>query len=275
MGKNKYKPITPGTRTRQINDFEEVTVSTPEKSLVKRLKKQAGRDSLGRISVRHRGGGSKRLYRKIDFKRDKKNVPGVVKTIEYDPNRSAFICLVVFSDGEKRYIIAPEKIKVGTKVFSGDNKDIQSGNAMKLRDIPVSTLIHNVELHKGKGAQLARSAGSSVVLMAKHEKYATVKLPSGEVRYIGLDCLATIGVVGNADHRNTVYGKAGAKRWKGRRPHVRGSVMNPCDHPHGGGEGRAPIGRSGPMTPWGKPTLGYKTRKPKNKSNKYILKKRR
>ena len=275
MGTKKYKPTTPGFRQRQVLDFSELNQEGPEKSLLQAQKNNAGRNNVGRISVRRRGGGAKRKYRIIDFKRDKDNIEGTVKTVEYDPNRTAFISLVVYSDGEKRYIVSPQKLKVGTKIKSGDEAEIKPGNTLRLRDIPVSTTVHNVEINIGKGAQLARSAGTYAVIMGKHEDYVTVKLPSGEMRLVHNRCKATIGAVGNSDKRNTVLGKAGASRWKRRRPKVRGSVMNPCDHPHGGGEGRAPVGQAGPRTPWGKPTLGYKTRKSKKYSDNRILSKRK
>ena len=254
--------------------FEEITKTTPEKSLTVTLKKHSGRNSRGKITVRHRGGGTRPKYRIIDFKRTKDDIPGTVAAIEYDPNRSANIALIVYADGEKAYIIAPQGLKVGQKVYSGPESDIQVGNALPLANIPVGTMIHNIELKPGKGAQLARSAGNGAQLMAKEGKYAQVRLPSGEVRKVLLVCRATIGEVGNEEHSNIQIGKAGRKRHMGWRPTVRGSVMNPNDHPHGGGEGRAPIGRKGPVTPWGKPTLGYKTRKKNKTSDKYIVKRR-
>jgi len=272
MGTKKYKPTTPGLRQRQVSDYAEVTASSPEKSLTKRIPGKGGRNNQGRITVRFRGARKhKLLYRIVDFKRDKDGVPGKVKTIEYDPNRNAFISLIQYKDGEKRYILHPNGLEVGDTINSGPEADIKVGNTLPLKNIPVSTVLHNVELSIGKGGQLARTAGSSVVLMGKHEKYVTIKLPSGETRLINNQCKATIGTVGHSEQRNTVKGKAGAKRWIGRRSHVRGSVMNPCDHPHGGGEGRAPIGQAGPRTPWGKPTLGYKTRNKKKQSSKFIL----
>ena len=274
MGIKKYNPTSPGLRGMTVSTFEEITTDKPEKSLTVTLKKNAGRNSRGKITVRHRGGGTRPKYRIIDFKRMKDNIPGNVSTIEYDPNRSANIALVTYADGEKRYIIAPNGLKVGDVVFSGPESDIKVGNALPLANIPVGTIIHNIEMKPGKGAQLARSAGNSAQLMAKEEKYAQVRLPSGEVRKVLLNCRATIGEVGNEEHGNIQIGKAGRKRHMGRRPHVRGSVMNPNDHPHGGGEGRAPIGRKGPVTPWGKPTLGYKTRKKNKPSNQYIVKRR-
>ena len=274
MGIRKYNPTSPGRRGMTGSTFEEITSSKPEKSLTVNLKKNAGRNSRGKITVRHRGGGERRRYRIIDFKRNKDGIPGTVSTIEYDPNRSANIALIVYADGEKRYIIAPEGLKVGDRVESGSDVDIQVGNALPLANIPVGTVIHNIEMKPGKGAQLVRSAGNGAQLMAKEEKYAQVRLPSGEVRKVLLVCKATIGEVGNADHSNIQIGKAGRKRHMGWRPTVRGSVMNPNDHPHGGGEGRAPVGRKSPVTPWGKPALGYKTRKKNKASDKYIVKRR-
>ena len=274
MGVKKYNPTSPGLRGMTVSTFEEITTDKPEKSLTVTLKKHAGRNSRGKITVRHRGGGTRPKYRIVDFKRNKDSIPGNVSTIEYDPNRSANIALVTYADGEKRYIIAPNGLKVGDVIFSGPEADIKVGNALPLANIPVGTISHNIEMKPGKGAQLARSAGNSAQLMAKEEKYAQVRLPSGEVRKVLLNCRATIGEVGNEEHGNIQIGKAGRKRHMGRRPHVRGSVMNPNDHPHGGGEGRAPIGRKGPVTPWGKPTLGYKTRKKNKPSNQYIVKRR-
>ena len=274
MGIKKYNPTTPGLRGMSVSTFEEITASTPEKSLTVTLKKHSGRNSRGKITVRHRGGGYRPKYRIIDFKRNKDGIPGTVSTIEYDPNRSANIALIVYADGEKRYIIAPNKLKVGDKIESGAAADIQIGNALPLANIPVGTVIHNIELKPGKGGQLVRAAGNGAQLMAKEGNYAPVRLPSGEVRQVAISCRATIGEVGNLDHQNIQIGKAGRKRHMGIRPTVRGSVMNPNDHPHGGGEGRAPIGRKSPVTPWGKPALGYKTRKKKNASNKYIVKRR-
>ena len=271
MGIRKYNPTTPGLRGMTVSTFEEITTSTPEKSLTVTLKKHAGRNNRGKITVRHQGGGTRPKYRIIDFKRNKDNVPGTVKTIEYDPNRSANIALIAYADGEKRYIIAPNKLKVGQVIVSGPEADIVVGNALPIANIPVGTIIHNVELKPGKGGQLVRSAGNVAQLMAKEGKYATVKLPSGEMRLLPIDCRATIGQVGNIDHELVKIGKAGRKRHMGIRPTVRGSVMNPNDHPHGGGEGRAPIGRPSPMTPWGKPALGYKTRKKHKASSKYII----
>ena len=274
MGIKKYNPTTPGLRGMTTSTFEEITKSTPEKSLTVTLKKNSGRNSRGKITVRHRGGGYRPKYRIIDFKRNKDGIPGTVSAIEYDPNRSANIALITYADGEKRYIIAPEGLVVGTKIVSGTDADIKVGNALPLANIPVGTMIHNVELKPGKGAQLVRSAGNGAQLMAKEGKYAQVRLPSGEVRKVRIECRATIGEVGNSDHANINIGKAGRKRHMGIRPTVRGSVMNPNDHPHGGGEGKAPVGRKSPVTPWGKPALGYKTRKNKKESDKYIVKRR-
>ena len=274
MGIKKYNPTTPGLRGMTVSTFEEITAKAPEKSLTETLKKNAGRNVRGKITVRHRGGGARRKYRIIDFKRRKDDIPGTVATIEYDPNRTANIALINYADGEKRYIIAPEKLKVGDVIYSGPEADIKVGNALPIANIPVGTMIHNIELKPGKGGQLARSAGNAAQLMAKEDKYAQVRLPSGEVRKVLIECSATIGEVGNSDHGNIQIGKAGRKRHMGWRPTVRGSVMNPNDHPHGGGEGRAPIGRKGPVTPWGKPALGYKTRKKNKASNQYIVKRR-
>lgn len=274
MGIKKYNPTTPGLRGMTTSTFEEITRSTPEKSLTVTLKKHSGRNSRGKITVRHRGGGYRPKYRIIDFKRDKDGIPGTVSTIEYDPNRSANIALVVYADGEKRYIIAPEGLTVGTVIVSGPEADIKVGNALPLANIPVGTMIHNVELKPGKGAQMVRSAGNGAQLMAKEGKYAQVRLPSGEVRKVRIECRATVGEVGNSDHANINIGKAGRKRHMGIRPTVRGSVMNPCDHPHGGGEGRTSIGRPSPVTPWGKPALGYKTRKKNKASDKLIVSRR-
>ncbi len=274
MGIKKYNPTTPGLRGMTVSTFEEITCTTPEKSLTVTLKKHAGRNSRGKITVRHRGGGYRKKYRIIDFKRNKDGIPGKVATIEYDPNRSANIALIHYVDGEKRYIIAPNKIAVGDVIVSGADADIKVGNALPLANIPVGTIIHNIELKPGKGGQLARSAGNGAQLMAKEDQYAQVRLPSGEVRKVRIECRATIGEVGNLDHQNIQLGKAGRKRHMGIRPTVRGSVMNPNDHPHGGGEGKAGIGRVSPVTPWGKPALGYKTRKKKKASDKYIVKRR-
>ena len=274
MAIKKFKPTTPSRRFMTVSAFEGIDKVAPEKSLLEPIKKTAGRNSYGRITVRHRGGGVKRKYRIIDFKRDKDGINAQVLSIEYDPNRSANIALLQYEDGEKRYIIAPLGLKKGDKVLSGEGADIIPGNAMKIADIPVGTLIHNIELYPGRGAQLVRSAGNSAQLMAKENGYAQVRLPSNEVRMIRLDCKATIGVVGNNDHENISIGKAGRKRHMGWRPTVRGSVMNPCDHPHGGGEGKSPIGRPSPVTPWGKPALGLKTRGTKKASEKFIVKHR-
>jgi large subunit ribosomal protein L2 len=274
MAIKKYNPTSPARRNMTVSTFEEITKTEPEKSLVEILKSKAGRNNYGKITVRHQGGGHKRQYRIIDFKRNKLDVPATVASIEYDPNRSANIALLNYADGEKRYIIAPNGLKVGDSVISSESADIKAGNALPLRNIPLGTIIHNIELKAGKGAQLVRSAGNSAQLMAKEGDYAQVRLPSGEVRMIRLECKATIGQVGNLDHENITLGSAGRKRHMGIRPTVRGSVMNPVDHPHGGGEGRSPIGRPGPVTPWGKPTLGYKTRNKKKLSSKFIVKRR-
>jgi large subunit ribosomal protein L2 len=269
-----YKPTSPGRRGMTVSAFEEITCTTPEKSLLEPIKKTAGRNVYGRITVRHHGGGNRQKYRVIDFKRNKDGVPAKVATIEYDPNRTANIALLQYADGEKRYILAPYGLSVGDAIMSGTGADIKPGNALYLKDIPLGTLIHNVELTPGKGGQLVRSAGNAAQLMAKEGAYAQVRLPSGEVRMILQNAKATIGQVGNIDQENVNIGKAGKTRHMGIRPTVRGSVMNPVDHPHGGGEGKAPIGRPGPVTPWGKPTLGYKTRKKKNASDKYIVRRR-
>jgi large subunit ribosomal protein L2 len=274
MGIRKYNPTTPGRRGMTVSTFEEITTDKPQKSLTVTLKKHAGRNARGKITVRHRGGGVRHKYRIIDFKRKKDGVPGKVATIEYDPNRSANIALIVYADGDKRYIIAPNKLKPGDAVVSGPDADIQIGNALPLKNIPVGTIIHCIELKPGKGAQMVRSAGNGAQLMAKEGDYASVRLPSGEVRRVRTECRATIGEVGNLDHENIKLGKAGRKRHMGIRPTVRGSVMNPNDHPHGGGEGKAGIGRVGPVTPWGRPALGYKTRKKNKPSDKYIVKRR-
>ena len=274
MAIKKYKPTTPSRRFMTVSAFEEIDKVKPEKSLLAHIKKNAGRNSYGRITVRHRGGGAKQKYRIIDFKRDKDNMAATVLSIEYDPNRTANIALIQYEDGEKRYILAPLGLKKGDSVISGDGADIITGNAMQIKNIPVGTLIHNIELYPGRGGQLVRSAGNSAQLMAKDEKYAQVRLPSGEVRMIRMDCKATIGQIGNIDHENISIGKAGRKRHMGWRPTVRGSVMNPCDHPHGGGEGKSPVGRPSPVTPWGKPALGLKTRKTKNATDKFIVKRR-
>ncbi|HHT87604.1 MAG TPA: 50S ribosomal protein L2 [Clostridiales bacterium] len=274
MGIKTFTPYTPSRRHMTGSDFTEITATKPEKSLVVSLNRKAGRNNQGKITVRHRGGGSRRKYRIIDFKRRKDNVPATVATIEYDPNRTANIALLHYADGEKAYILAPYGLKVGTTLMSGENAEIKVGNCLPLANIPVGTEVHNIELYPGKGGQLVRSAGNAAQLMAKEGKYATLRLPSGEMRMVPLDCRATIGQVGNIDHELITIGKAGRKRHMGYRPAVRGSAMNPCDHPHGGGEGKTGIGRPGPSTPWGKPALGLKTRKPNKKSNKLIVRKR-
>ena len=274
MATKTYKPTTPGRRGMSVIDYSGLSKVEPEKSLLAPMNKKAGRNSYGRITVRHRGGGNRRKYRIIDFKRNKTGVPATVLTLEYDPNRSAHIALVQYEDGEKRYIVAPVGLKVGDVVTSGEEADIKPGNALPLSNIPTGTFIHNVELYPGKGAQLARSAGTMAQLMGKENKMALIRLPSGEMRNVPINCMATIGQVGNVEHENVKIGKAGRKRHMGWRPTVRGSVMNPCDHPHGGGEGKSPIGRPGPVTPWGKPALGYKTRKTHNRSDKFIVKRR-
>jgi large subunit ribosomal protein L2 len=274
MAIKKYNPTSPARRYMSVSSFEEITTRTPERSLLTDLRKSGGRNAKGRITVRHRGGGAKRKYRIIDFKRNKDGVPAKVATIEYDPNRSANIALLHYADGEKRYILAPVGLRVGAKLESGEGADIKPGNALPISAIPVGTTIHNIELKPGKGGQLCRGAGTSAQLMAKEGKYSQVRLPSGEVRMIPLNAKATIGQVGNPDHENISLGKAGRKRHLGFRPAVRGSAMNPVDHPHGGGEGKAPIGRPGPVTPWGKPALGYKTRKKKNPTDRFIVKRR-
>lgn len=274
MGIKKYKPITPSRRHMTVLTFDEITKNEPEKSLTTSLKSKAGRNAHGRLTVRHKGGGHKRLYRVIDFKRIKDNVPAKVASIEYDPNRSANIALLHYADGAKAYIIAPNNLKVGDTVVSGSSADIKIGNSLSLKDIPVGSLIHNIEMRPGKGAQLVRSAGAVAQLMAKEGAYAHVRLPSGEVRLIHINCRATIGQVGNLEHENITIGKAGRTRWMGVRPTVRGSVMNPVDHPHGGGEGRAPIGRKYPVSPWGKIAIGGKTRK-KKPSDSMIIRKRK
>ena len=274
MAIKKYKPTSPARRFMSVSTFEEITSTTPERSLLGKISKNGGRNNVGRLTVRHHGGGNTRKYSIIDFKRDKDGIPAKVATIEYDPNRSANIALLHYADGEKRYILAPLGLNVGDTVVSGEHADIKTGNALPINSIPVGTLLHNVELFPGKGAQMVRTAGAAAQLMAKENGFAQIRLPSGEVRMVRLDCKATIGQVGNLDYENISLGKAGRKRHMGIRPTVRGVVMNPCDHPHGGGEGKSPIGRPGPVTPWGKPTLGYKTRAKKNKSNKYIVKRR-
>ena len=274
MAIKKYNPTSPARRFMTVSDFAEITKKSPERSLLAKKDKHAGRNSYGRITVRHRGGGNRRKYRIIDFKRNKDGMPATVIGVEYEPNRSANSALVQYEDGEKAYIIAPIGLTDGDVVVSGEGADIKPGNALFIKDIPVGTLIHNIELYPGKGAQLVRSAGNSAQLMAKEGDYAQVRLPSGEVRMIRLDCKATIGVVGNQQHENVSIGKAGRKRHMGWRPTVRGVVMNPNDHPHGGGEGKSPIGRPAPVTPWGKPALGLKTRKTKNRTDKFIVKRR-
>lgn len=274
MGIKTFKPTSPGRRFYTVADFSEITKEEPEPSLVVPLKKNAGRNLHGRITTRHRGGGNKRKYRIIDFKRDKDNIPAKVVAIEYDPNRSARIALLAYADGEKRYIIAPLGLSVGDTVISGEQVDVAPGNCMPLANIPIGTIVHNVELVPGKGGQIARAAGTGAQIMAKEGEYALLRLPSGELRRIHIRCRATIGQVGNLDHENIDLGKAGRSRWLGWRPTVRGSAMNPVDHPHGGGEGKAPIGLPGPVTPWGKPTLGYKTRKNKV-SDKFIVRRRK
>jgi len=268
-----YRPTTPGRRGMSVSDFDDVTRSTPERSLVRPMQRLSGRNNQGRITVRHRGGGHKRRYRLIDFRRDKVGVPGRVTSIEYDPNRSARIALIIYADGEKRYILAPLGLKVGAQLMAGPEAEVRVGNSMPLNNIPLGTLVHNVELQPGKGGQLARSAGTAAQLMAKEGDYAQIRLPSGEVRRVPLVCMATVGQVGNTDHANINLGKAGRKRWMGWRPTVRGVAMDPNSHPHGGGEGRSPIGMPGPKTPWGKPALGYKTRTNK-RTNKYIVRRR-
>ena len=275
MSIKTYKPTTPSRRHMSVSGFDGVDKhAKPQKELVEVLKKHSGRNSYGRITVRHQGGGNRQKYRVIDFKRNKMDVPATVLRLEYDPNRSAYIALVEYTDGERRYILAPVGLNVGDTVLSSAAADIKPGNALPLANIPVGTVIHNIELYPGKGAQLVRSAGVAAQLMAKENGMATVRLPSGEYRKVRLNCIACIGQVGNVDHANIAVGKAGRKRHMGIRPTVRGSVMNPCDHPHGGGEGKAPVGRPGPVTPWGKPAMGYKTRKKKNATDKFIVKRR-
>lgn len=275
MGIRSYRPYTPGTRERSVSDFSEVTKSEPEKSLTVSRHRVKGRNNRGVITCRHRGGGHKRLYRIIDFRRDKRNIPAKVAAIEYDPNRNARIALLHYQDGEKRYILHPANLAVGATVIAGPDSPFEVGNALPLSNMPLGTIVHNVELYPGRGGQIVRSAGAGAQLVAKEGDFVTLRLPSTEVRLIRRECYATIGQVGNTDSRNVSLGKAGRKRWKGRRPEVRGSVMNPVDHPHGGGEGRAPIGRSGPVTPWGKPALGAKTRKKNKPSNSLIVRRRR
>lgn len=274
MSVRSFKPTSPALREMTVSTFEEITKVGPEKSLLSSLTKSGGRNSQGRITSRHRGGGAKRKYRMIDFKRTKDGIPGRVASIEYDPNRTANIALINYVDGEKRYILAPNKLYVGDMIESGEKADIKIGNALQLRDIPVGTSIHNIELKPGKGGQLVRSAGTTAQLMAKEGDFAQLKLPSGEFRLVRIECRATIGQVGNISHETITIGKAGRSRHLGKRPHVRGSAMNPVDHPHGGGEGRTPIGMPSPLTPWGKPTMGLKTRKKKNKTNRYIIRRR-
>ncbi|MFS8796230.1 50S ribosomal protein L2 [Synechococcus sp. R70.1] len=281
MGIRTFRPYTPSARHMTVSNFEELSRDEngkrprPEKSLLQFIHRKKGRNNRGVITCRHRGGGHKRLYRIIDFRRDKRGIPATVKTIEYDPNRSARICLVEYADGEKRYILAPRHIQVGATIMAGPEAPFEVGNAMPLERIPLGTVVHNVELYPGRGGQLVRAAGTGAQVVAKEGRYVSLKLPSGEVRMIRGECYATIGQVGNVDHNNISLGKAGRSRWLGRRPHVRGSAMNPVDHPHGGGEGKAPIGRSTPVTPWGKPTLGHKTRKRNKPSNKFIVRGRR
>ena len=272
MAMRKYNPTSPARRFMTVSNFEEITEKSPEKSLLEPVKKTGGRNNSGKITVRHHGGGNRVKYRKIDFKRDKDGIPAKVATIEYDPNRTANIALLHYADGEKRYIIAPYTLKVGDMLMSGAEADIKVGNSLKIKNIPVGTMIHNIELQPGKGAQLVRSAGNAAQLMAKEDKYSQVRLPSGEVRMILSECKATIGQVGNIDYENMSIGKAGRKRHMGVRPTVRGVVMNPNDHPHGGGEGKSPVGMPSPVTPWGKPALGYKTRDKKKSSNRFIVK---
>ena len=272
MAVKRFKPITPGTRFKTVSSFDEVTKACPEKSLLVAIRHTAGRNNYGRITVRQRGGGNKTKYRIIDFKRNKDNVPAKVAAIEYDPNRTAYIALLHYADGEKRYILAPLGLSVGDTVVSGPTADIKAGNALPLSEIPVGTLVHNIEMQPGKGGQIARSAGMSAQIMAMEGKYVTLRMPSGEMRLVLQRCRATIGQVGNVEHEILSLGKAGKARYLGQRPEVRGAVMNPVDHPHGGGEGKAPVGHAGPETPWGKPALGYKTRKKKNATNKFILK---
>ena len=275
MGMRSFRPTTPSLRNMTVSTFDEITKDTPEKSLLTVKKKNAGRNSYGRITVRHQGGGNRQKYRLVDFKRKKDNMTATVIGIEYDPNRSANIALIEYEDGTKSYILAPVGLKDGNKVVSGEKADIKPGNCMKIENIPVGTMIHNIELNPGQGGKLVRAAGQEAQLMAKEGKYAHVRLPSGEMRLVMAVCRATIGTIGNTDHENVKLGKAGRVRHMGKRPEVRGSVMNPCDHPHGGGEGKAPVGHAGPMTPWGKPALGYKTRKKNKQSNKFIVKRRK
>jgi large subunit ribosomal protein L2 len=275
MGVKKFKPVTPGRRFMTVSTFEDITTTEPERGLLRPLVSRGGRNSQGKMTVRHQGGGHKRRYRVIDFKRNKDGVPGRVATVEYDPNRSARIALVHYQDGEKRYILAPVGLGVGDVVVSGPKAEIKPGNALPLRDIPLGTTVHNLELQIGRGGQLVRSAGGAAQVMAKEGEYAQVRLPSGEVRMLHLDCRATVGQVGNLDHEAVSVGKAGRSRWMGWRPSVRGVVMDPSSHPHGGGEGKSPVGMPGPVTPWGKPTLGYKTRKRAKPSTKFVVKRRK
>ena len=274
MGIKSYNPYTPSRRNMTGYDFSEITTDTPEKSLLAPLKKHAGRNAQGKITVRHKGGGNRRKYRIIDFKRNKDGIPATVKTIEYDPNRTANIALLSYADGEKRYILAPAGLKVGDVLMNGETAEVRVGNCMEMKDMPVGTQVHNIEMYPGHGGQLVRAAGTSAQLMAKEGKYAILRMPSGEMRMVPIVCRATIGVIGNGEHNLVNIGKAGRKRHMGIRPTVRGSVMNPNDHPHGGGEGKAPVGRPGPCTPWGKPALGYKTRKKNKQSNKMIIRRR-
>ena len=274
MGIKSYNPYTPSRRNMTCSDFAEITKTVPERSLTVSLKKNAGRNNQGKITVRHHGGGNRRKYRIIDFKRYKDDIPAVVKAIEYDPNRTANIALICYADGEKAYILAPDGLQVGMKVMNGSNAEVRPGNCMPLANVPIGAMVHNVELHKGKGGQLVRSAGAGAQLMAKEGGYATLRLPSGEMRMVPIECRATIGIIGNGEHNLVNIGKAGRTRHMGIRPTVRGSVMNPNDHPHGGGEGKAPVGRPGPCTPWGKPAMGLKTRKHKKASNKLIVRRR-
>lgn len=275
MAIKSFRPTSPGKRFATVSTFEEITKTEPEKSLLAPLKKHAGRNNQGRLTVRHRGGGHKRKYRIVDFRRTKDGIPATVAAIEYDPNRSANIALLHYADGEKSYILAPNGLSVGTVIYSGPGSDIKVGNCLALKDIPLGTVVHNVELKPGKGGQMVRSAGAGAQIKAKEGNYAHVELPSGEVRLIHVECRATIGQVGNLDHQNITIGKAGRSRWMGKRPTVRGVVMNPVDHPHGGGEGKAPIGRTAPVSPWGKPALGYRTRQKKKKSDQYIVRRRK
>ena len=274
MAIRKIKPTTPGQRFMTVSNYEEITCTTPEKSLLEDKRSTGGRNVHGKITVRFRGGAARKKYRIIDFKRNKLDIPAKVATIEYDPNRSAYIALVEYEDGERRYVIAPVGLTAGDKIISSASADIKPGNCLPIANIPVGTVIHNIEMHPGKGAQLVRSAGAAAQLMAKENGDAQIRMPSGEVRIVRTNCTACIGQVGNLDHENVQIGKAGRKRHMGWRPTVRGSVMNPCDHPHGGGEGKAPVGRPGPVTPWGKPAMGYKTRSKKNPTNKFIVKRR-